>query len=66
MEEEATTRVTGSHDEAEEHRPFPALSEAFRAVSEDVGFNVEVKYPMLQAVTLHFSFSVHRNIVPII
>uniref|UniRef100_A0A914GPX8 Uncharacterized protein n=1 Tax=Globodera rostochiensis TaxID=31243 RepID=A0A914GPX8_GLORO len=40
-------RVTGAHDEAEEHRPFPALSEAFQSLP-DVGFNIEVKYPQLQ------------------
>ncbi|KAL3097060.1 hypothetical protein niasHS_002776 [Heterodera schachtii] len=40
-------RVTGAHDEAEEHRPFPTLSEAFQALP-DVGFNIEVKYPQLQ------------------
>lgn len=40
-------RVTGEHDEAEEHRPFPTMCEAFQNVSEEVHFNVEVKYPQL-------------------
>lgn len=39
-------KVTGEHDEAEEHRSFPTLIEAFQNVSEEVGFNVELKYPM--------------------
>jgi len=34
--------VTGEHDEAEEHRPFPTLLEALKNVSHDVGFNIEV------------------------
>uniref|UniRef100_A0A915ESG3 GP-PDE domain-containing protein n=1 Tax=Ditylenchus dipsaci TaxID=166011 RepID=A0A915ESG3_9BILA len=41
-------KVTARHDEAEEHKPFPTLVEAFRNVSEEVGFNVEIKYPMMQ------------------
>ena len=40
-------RVTGEHDEAEEHRPFPTLQEAFKNVSEEVGFNIEIKYPQM-------------------
>ncbi|KAI1727358.1 glycerophosphoryl diester phosphodiesterase family domain-containing protein [Ditylenchus destructor] len=40
-------KVTAGHDETEEHRPFPTLVEAFNNVSEEVGFNVEVKYPMV-------------------
>lgn len=39
--------VTGEHDEAEEHRPFPTLLEALKNVSHDVGFNIEIKYPQL-------------------
>ncbi|KAI6197508.1 hypothetical protein M3Y94_01232400 [Aphelenchoides besseyi] len=39
-------KVTGTHDEAEEHRPFPTLESAFNYVSEETGFNIEIKYPM--------------------
>ncbi|KAI6183696.1 hypothetical protein M3Y97_00516800 [Aphelenchoides bicaudatus] len=39
-------KVTGSHDEAEEHRPFPTLEGAFHFVEEAAGFNIEIKYPM--------------------
>ncbi|KAI6219558.1 hypothetical protein M3Y99_01653700 [Aphelenchoides fujianensis] len=39
-------KVTGDHDEAEEHRPFPTLESAFHYVSQDTGFNIEIKYPM--------------------
>lgn len=45
---ENTHKVTGGHDETEEHHPFPTLSESFKGVSEEVGFNIEIKYPMLQ------------------
>uniref|UniRef100_A0A1I7RPJ2 Glycerophosphocholine phosphodiesterase GPCPD1 n=2 Tax=Bursaphelenchus xylophilus TaxID=6326 RepID=A0A1I7RPJ2_BURXY len=38
--------VTAKHDEEEEHRPFPTLNDSFHGVSEEVGFNIEVKYPM--------------------
>lgn len=31
-------------------RPFPTLVDALKNVDADVGFNVEVKYPMVQAV----------------
>lgn len=43
-------KVTAGHDEEEEHKPFPTLVEAFNNVSEEVGFNVEVKYPMVTVV----------------
>lgn len=49
-------KVTGEHDEAEEHRPFPTLVEAFQNVSDEVGFNIEVKYPMMQIVCFSFLF----------
>lgn len=49
-------KVTGEHDEAEEHRPFPTLVEAFENVSDEVGFNIEVKYPMMQVVCVFFYF----------
>ncbi|CAD5210167.1 unnamed protein product [Bursaphelenchus okinawaensis] len=42
----ANHTVTGKHDEEEEHRPFPTLVDSFNGVSEEVGFNIEVKYPM--------------------
>lgn len=40
-------RVTADFHEAEEHLPFPTLTDAFAHVSEEVGFNIEIKYPMM-------------------
>lgn len=40
-------QVTGKSDEGEEHRPFPTLSETFKNISEEVGFNIEIKYPQM-------------------
>jgi glycerophosphocholine phosphodiesterase GPCPD1 len=40
-------RVTADFDEAEEHLPFPTLRDALNNVSEEVGFNIEIKYPMV-------------------
>ena len=34
-------------------RPFPPLKEAFDKVTEDVGFNIEIKFPMLQINGIH-------------
>jgi glycerophosphocholine phosphodiesterase GPCPD1 len=39
-------KVTGTQDEAEEHRPFPTLEGVFHYVSEETGFNIEIKYPI--------------------
>lgn len=39
-------KVTGDHDEPEEHKPFPTLNGAFDFVDKDTGFNIEIKYPM--------------------
>ncbi|TMS33128.1 hypothetical protein L596_000904 [Steinernema carpocapsae] len=47
------TKVTGEINEADEYRPFPTLAEALRTVDPDVGFNIEVKYPMMQKDGLH-------------
>lgn len=32
------------------HRPFPTLAEALTGVDTDIGFNIEVKYPMIFVV----------------
>lgn len=45
---EQVTKVTGENDEAEDLRPFPTLVEALQSVSPDVGFNIEIKFPMIQ------------------
>uniref|UniRef100_A0A914YYI7 GP-PDE domain-containing protein n=1 Tax=Panagrolaimus superbus TaxID=310955 RepID=A0A914YYI7_9BILA len=45
---EQVIKVTGENDEAEDLRPFPTLIEALQNVSTDVGFNVEIKFPMVQ------------------
>ncbi|CAB3405209.1 unnamed protein product [Caenorhabditis bovis] len=37
----------------EDFKPFPTLVEALTKVDPDVGFNVEVKYPMMQNNGLH-------------
>lgn len=54
-----THKVTGAYDEEEEHLPFPTLAEAFKNVSEEVGFNVEIKYPMLQVVRIKLDKLTH-------
>uniref|UniRef100_A0A914WIA2 Glycerophosphocholine phosphodiesterase GPCPD1 n=1 Tax=Plectus sambesii TaxID=2011161 RepID=A0A914WIA2_9BILA len=46
--ESKTSEVTGEDDETLEHRPFPTLKQALTQVDPNVGFNVEIKYPMLQ------------------
>lgn len=43
-------RVTGGLDEEEEYRPFPTLIEALSNVSDNVGFNIEIKYPQMLIV----------------
>lgn len=45
-----TSKLVGDIEEAEDLRPFPTLVEAFERVDKDVGFNIEVKYPMMQKV----------------
>ncbi|PAV64887.1 hypothetical protein WR25_07443 [Diploscapter pachys] len=40
-------------EEQEEMKPFPTLVEVLQKVDSDVGFNVEVKYPMMQKNGLH-------------
>ncbi|VDK35919.1 unnamed protein product [Gongylonema pulchrum] len=47
------TRLTAEADEQVERLPFPTLVDALRQVDRSVGFNIEVKYPMMQKV-LHF------------
>uniref|UniRef100_A0A0N5AG98 Glycerophosphocholine phosphodiesterase GPCPD1 n=1 Tax=Syphacia muris TaxID=451379 RepID=A0A0N5AG98_9BILA len=47
-------KVTDDLDgEVTERSPFPTLVEALRKVDSSVGFNVEVKYPMMQKNGLH-------------
>ena len=50
--------LTGSRsqepEELDDYKPFPTLAEALTKVDPDVGFNVEVKYPMMQAVSTIF------------
>ncbi|XGW35299.1 hypothetical protein V3C99_018923 [Haemonchus contortus] len=43
-----TWRVTPSEEEINEefHNPFPHLKQVLESVAPDVGFNIEVKYPM--------------------
>lgn len=38
-------------DNEDDRKPFPTLVEALTKVDPDVGFNVEVKYPMMQMVS---------------
>jgi glycerophosphocholine phosphodiesterase GPCPD1 len=45
---EQVIKVTGDEDEVEELRPFPTLIEALQNISLDVGFNIEIKFPMIQ------------------
>ncbi|VDN59171.1 unnamed protein product [Dracunculus medinensis] len=41
-------RLTAEADEAAENHPFPTLVEALQRVDPSVGFNIEIKYPMMQ------------------
>ena len=33
-------------DVANDHQPFPSLEKALRVLDKDVGFNIEVKFPL--------------------
>ncbi|KAJ1353293.1 putative glycerophosphocholine phosphodiesterase GPCPD1 2 [Parelaphostrongylus tenuis] len=46
---ENVKKLVEDDDEAEDFKPFPTLVEALAKVDPDVGFNVEVKYPMMQS-----------------
>uniref|UniRef100_A0AAF5Q5Q9 GP-PDE domain-containing protein n=1 Tax=Wuchereria bancrofti TaxID=6293 RepID=A0AAF5Q5Q9_WUCBA len=47
------TKVSAEADEQDERLPFPALVDALRQVDSSVGFNIEIKYPMMQKNGLH-------------
>lgn len=47
-------RLTAEADEAAENHPFPTLVEALQRVDPSVGFNIEIKYPMMQRVNIKF------------
>lgn len=36
------------------HRPFPTLIEALKHVNLNLGFNIEVKYPMIFVVSFFY------------
>ncbi|VDM57352.1 unnamed protein product [Angiostrongylus costaricensis] len=46
---ENVKKLVEDDDETEDFKPFPTLVEALAKVDPDVGFNVEVKYPMMQS-----------------
>lgn len=50
---EGLLKVTDDFDEVTERSPFPTLVDALCQVDRSVGFNVEVKYPMMQKNGLH-------------
>lgn len=45
------TKVSAEADEQDERLPFPTLVDALRQVDSSVGFNIEIKYPMMQKVS---------------
>ncbi|MCP9256999.1 Glycerophosphocholine phosphodiesterase GPCPD1 [Dirofilaria immitis] len=47
------TRLSAEADEQDERLPFPTLVDALRLVDSSVGFNIEIKYPMMQKNGLH-------------
>ena len=49
--------MTGTHDEAAEHRPFPALADAFKYVSEETGSRFQLMF-RLYAVSLFTGFNI--------
>uniref|UniRef100_A0AC35TJX0 Glycerophosphocholine phosphodiesterase GPCPD1 n=1 Tax=Rhabditophanes sp. KR3021 TaxID=114890 RepID=A0AC35TJX0_9BILA len=46
-------RVTSDPDECESKHSFPTLVEALKTVDTKVGFNIEVKYPIIQIDGVH-------------
>uniref|UniRef100_A0A9J2PLV1 GP-PDE domain-containing protein n=1 Tax=Ascaris lumbricoides TaxID=6252 RepID=A0A9J2PLV1_ASCLU len=53
VKKEGIIKVTGGADEGAERMPFPTLVDALKQVDPSVGFNVEVKYPMMQKNGMH-------------
>ncbi|WKX96536.1 hypothetical protein Q1695_012736 [Nippostrongylus brasiliensis] len=49
QKKENVKKLVDDVDEQEDFKPFPTLVEALSKVDPDVGFNVEVKYPMMQS-----------------
>ncbi|VDN02966.1 unnamed protein product [Thelazia callipaeda] len=47
------TALSAEADEQDERLPFPTLVDALKQVDPSVGFNIEVKYPMMQKNGLH-------------
>lgn len=45
------TKVSAEADEQDERLPFPTLVDALCQVDSSVGFNIEIKYPMMQKVS---------------
>lgn len=52
QKKENVKKLVDEGEEQEDFKPFPTLVEALSKVDPDVGFNVEVKYPMMQSVSL--------------
>ncbi|CAI5442386.1 unnamed protein product [Caenorhabditis angaria] len=48
QKKENVKKLVEAGEEEEDFKPFPTLTEALTKVDPDVGFNVEVKYPMMQ------------------
>ncbi|CAO4364288.1 unnamed protein product [Caenorhabditis nigoni] len=48
QKKENVKKLVEVSEEEEDFKPFPTLVEALTKVDPDVGFNVEVKYPMMQ------------------
>lgn len=44
-------KLTSEMEEEADLCPFPTLIDALHKVDPDVGFNIEVKYPMMQEVS---------------
>uniref|UniRef100_A0AAF5CQW7 GP-PDE domain-containing protein n=2 Tax=Strongyloides stercoralis TaxID=6248 RepID=A0AAF5CQW7_STRER len=44
---DGSTQVVEMCDEDEDKRPFPTLIDTLEKVNTDVGFNIEIKYPLL-------------------
>ncbi|RCN39603.1 glycerophosphodiester phosphodiesterase family protein, partial [Ancylostoma caninum] len=49
QKKENVKKLVEDGEEEEDFKPFPTLVEALTKVDPDVGFNVEVKYPMMQS-----------------
>uniref|UniRef100_A0A1I7VN85 GP-PDE domain-containing protein n=1 Tax=Loa loa TaxID=7209 RepID=A0A1I7VN85_LOALO len=47
------TKLSAEADEQDERLPFPTLLDALHQVDSSVGFNIEIKYPMMQKNGLH-------------